>query len=69
MKKIFQQIKLFLSDKIAELEYLKTHVENSLDQAPEGSLILSKSNGSTQYFHRTKPDQKKVCILKRKTKP
>lgn len=66
MKKIFQQIKLFLSDKIAELEYLKTHVENSLDQAPEGSLILSKSNGSTQYFHRTKPDQKKGMYIEKK---
>ena len=66
MRLIFQQIKHFLTDKITELEYLKTHVENSLDQAPEGSLILSKSNGSTQYFHRTKPEQKKGIYIEKK---
>ena len=68
MDKNFQQIHHFISGRISELVYWKEKVEVSLAKAPEGSLILSKSNGSTQFFHRTKPTQKKGVYLSKKNK-
>ncbi len=33
-----------------------------------GALVLSKSNGSTQYFHKTNPNQKKGIYIEKKNK-
>lgn len=48
-----------LAEKLKELNALKSKAEKSLEKAPEGSLILSSSNGTTQYYHKTNPGQKK----------
>lgn len=49
----------FLKEKLAELEKLKVKAEKSLEKAPEGSLVLSSSNGAEQYYHRTERGQSK----------
>ena len=66
MKTNLQQIRLFLTATIHELEYLRERVKNSLDQAPDGSLVLSKSNGSTQYFLKTSSTQKRGTYIEKK---
>ena len=52
-------MKDILEKKLKEAEYLITKAEKSLKKAPEGTLVLSQSNGSAQYFHKTKNEQKK----------
>ncbi len=65
-RKEFQQIRHHLTDKITELEYWKEKIESSLNLAPEGALVLSKSNGLTQYFHKTNPSQNKGEYIEKK---
>ena len=48
-----------LEKKLKEAVYLIAKAEKSLKKAPEGTLVLSRSNGSAQYFHKTKNEQKK----------
>lgn len=55
----FKQIQELLTKKLQELEQLKVKAERSLKKSPEGSLILSSSNGSIQYYHKTSCNQKK----------
>lgn len=59
-------MKDILEKKLKEAEYLITKAEKSLKKAPEGTLVLSQSNGSAQYFHKTKNEQKKENIFLRK---
>lgn len=58
MKEI-TQVKQSLKEKVKELERMKLKVEKSLKKAPEGTLVLSQSNGTTQYYHKTERQQKK----------
>jgi len=65
MKEI-ESIKLLLAKKIQSLNYLHSRVMKSLNRAPEGTLILSKSNGSIQYYHKTDSSQKKGSYINKK---
>lgn len=66
MKIIYQQIKQTLLSNLAALEFWQKKAASALEQAPEGSLILSKSNGSTQYYHKTRTEQKKGTYIEKK---
>lgn len=48
-----------LKEKVKEMDKLILKAEKSLKKAPEGRLVLSKSNGVTQYYHKTESGQKK----------
>ena len=48
-----EKIKQILTNELKEVELLKKQVERSLKKAPEGNLVISKSNGVIQYFHKT----------------
>lgn len=48
-----------LQDKMKELNSYITKAEQSLKKAPEGTLVLSQSNGTVQHYHKTKSEQKK----------
>lgn len=63
--KEFKFIKQIVTKKLQELDQLKLKVERSLKKAPEGSLVLSKSNGTVQYFHKTSNKQKKGRYIKK----
>ena len=60
------KIKQILSKELNQIEKLKKQVEKSLKKAPEGGLILSKSNGVVQYFHKTEKEQKKGKYIAKK---
>lgn len=53
------EIKQILLNELNEIKNLKKQVEKSLRKVPEGSLVISKSNGVIQYFHKTDPTEKK----------
>ena len=42
------QMKEILEEKLQEAEYYITQTEKSLKKAPDGTLVLSKSNGTTE---------------------
>jgi len=48
-----ERIKNALLEKKSNLERMETKIKKKLLKAPEGTLILSKSNGKTQYYHKT----------------
>lgn len=48
-----------LEEKVKELDRLIMKAEKSLKKAPEGTLVLSRSNGKVQYHHKTESNQKK----------
>lgn len=60
------QIKQIIISKLEEIEKLKKKVEKSLKKAPQGSLILSRSNGVIQYYHKTESAQKKGKYIEKK---
>ena len=53
------EIKQILLNELNEIKILKKQVEKSLRKVPEGSLVISKSNGVIQYFHKTNATEKK----------
>ena len=55
-------------EKVKEMDKLILEVEKSLKKAPGGSLVLSKSNGVTQYYHKTEHTQKKGKYISSKNK-
>lgn len=57
-----------MKEKVKELDKLILKVEKSLKKAPEGSLVLSKSNGVTQYYHKTESGQKKGKYISSKNR-
>lgn len=61
-------IKALLTKKSKQLEKLKVKAEKSLAKAPEGSLILSRSNGNVQYYHKTDSSQRKGKYISEKDK-
>lgn len=54
-----KEMKKALLKKVKELDHLIIKAEKSLKKAPEGALVLSKSNGTVQYYHKTERKQKK----------
>ena len=52
-------MKDFLQEKLKEADGLISRVEKSLKKAPEGTLVLSQSKGTVQYYHKTESSQKK----------
>ena len=44
---------------LKELNVLQKNIEKSLKKAPEGTLNLSSSNGTSQYYHKTQKNEKK----------
>ena len=61
-------MKDILEKKLKEAEYLITKAEKSLKKAPEGTLVLSQSNGTLQYYHKTKGEQKKGDYISTKNR-
>lgn len=62
-------LKKVLEKNLKELEVLRIKVKKSLDKSPEGTLVLSSSNKTIQYFHKTDKKQKKgKYILKHNEK-
>ena len=57
-----------LKEKSKEIDKLILEAEKSLKKAPKGSLVLSKSNGVTQYYHKTESAQKKGKYISSKNK-
>ena len=57
-----------LKEKVKEMDKLILEAEKSLKKAPKGSLVLSKSNGVTQYYHKTESTQKKGKYISSKNK-
>ena len=55
-----------LEKKLQELDEYVVQAKKSLKKAPEGSLVLSKSNGTTQYYHKTESGQKKGKYISKK---
>ena len=51
----FKQIQQTLTEKMQELNRLRA-------KAPEGSLVVSSSNGVPQYFHKNSSKEKKEHI-------
>lgn len=54
-----KEMKKALLKRVKELDSLIPKVEKSLKKAPEGTLVLSQSNGTVQYYHKTESTQKK----------
>lgn len=57
-----------LKEKVKEIDKLILDAEKSLKKAPKGRLVLSKSNGVTQYYHKTEGTQKKGKYISSKNK-
>lgn len=66
--KEFEQIKQTLSEKTKELRYLQKKAERSLKKAPEGTLVLSSSNGTAQYFYKTEKGKQRGEYIPKKNK-
>lgn len=67
MKEI-ESVKQFLLTKVKELDNLILKAEKSLKKAPEGALVLSRSNGVVQYYHKTASGQKKGKYISSKNR-
>lgn len=63
-----KEIRRILSSKASELEKIKILNEKSLKKAPEGTLVLSHSHGTVQYYHKTKKDKNKGKYINKKNK-
>ena len=61
MRKIQQIIK----NDLDQVKRLKLEIEKSLKKAPEGSLIVSKSKATIQFFHKENHTQKKGKYIKK----
>ncbi len=57
-----------LKEKAKAMDKLILETEKSLKKAPKGSLVLSTSNGVTQYYHKTESAQKKGKYISSKNK-
>ncbi len=63
-----KKVKEILSSELAQIRKLKKIVEKSMKKMPEGSLVISKSNGVIQFFHKTEKTQKKGKYIKKSEK-
>lgn len=59
-------MKEILEEKLKEADYFISRAKKSLNKAPKGALILSKSNGTVQYYHKTENTQKKGKYISKK---
>lgn len=55
--------KQLLQDKATEMDKLILQAKKSLNNSPDGTLVLSRSNGTTQYYHKTEKNQKKGVYI------
>lgn len=65
MKEI-RKFKRLLQAELKEMEKLNSFVKRSLKKAPEGKLVLSTSNGVTQYYWKKEDSQIKGEYLDKK---
>lgn len=61
-------MKEILQEKLKEADNLISRTEKSLKKAPEGTLVLSKSKGTVQYYHKTEASQKKGKYISTKNR-
>lgn len=61
-------MKDLLEQKLKEADQLIMKAEKSFKKAPEGTLVLSQSNGTVQYYHKTKGEQKKGDYISTKNR-
>ena len=54
-----EEIKNMVQAKVNHLKNVKKSVEQSLKQAPKGSLVVSHSHGNEQYYYKTDLHEKK----------
>lgn len=62
------KIKQLLISKVEDLNRLHSKAEESIEKAPEGSLVLSNCKGTVQYYHKTEREQKKGTYISKKRK-
>lgn len=60
-----KKIRQMLEYELEKIRKLRLIVTKSLKKAPEGSLIVSKSNGIMQFFQKTEKSQKKGRYIKK----
>ena len=61
-----KKIRLYLEKELQKLTILKKKVKYSLKNAPEGALIVSKSNGVLQFFYKKEKSEKKGQYINKK---
>lgn len=61
-------MKELLEKKLKEVDQLIMKAEKSSEYMPEGKLVLSQSNGVTQYYHKTDSTQKKGIYISNQNK-
>ena len=59
-------MKEILEETLKDMEHYIAQTEKSLKRAPEGTLVLSKSNEFVQYYHKTESNQKKGEYISKK---
>ena len=64
MKKM-RRIQQIIKNDLNQVKKLKAEIEKSLKKAPEGSLIVSKSKATVQFFHKENHTQKKGKYIKK----
>lgn len=62
------EMKETLEEKVKELDSLIIKAEKSLKKAPAGTLVLSRSNGVVQYYHKTESKEKKGKYISAKNR-
>ncbi len=63
--KQMRRIQQIIKNDLNQVKKLKAEIEKSLKKAPEGSLIVSKSKATIQFFHKEDHTQKKGKYIKK----
>ncbi len=64
MKKL-ELIRDLCVSRVKELGELQEKVDRSLRRAPKGRLVLSVSNQTVQYYHKTRPEESKGTYIRK----
>lgn len=60
------KIRLYFEKELQKLAKLRKQAEKSLRNSPEGTLVVSKSNGVIQFFHKKEKSDKKGQYINKK---
>ena len=59
------RIQQIIKNDLDQVKNLKEQIEKNLKRAPEGSLTVSKSKNTIQFFHKENPKEKKGKYIKK----
>lgn len=62
------RIQQIIKNDLDQVKNLKEQIEKNLKRAPEGSLTVSKSKNTIQFFHKENPKEKKGKYIKKTNK-